>query len=135
MKNTTDCSSKVLRLNCDSMVLRNPYYNEARPRERSDRDRFLPLGKKPLHTGVRTGCHYVSSLSCVSTCVTFVVFTDCESCTRPISTNPGSMEAGECGLTRGTCFAARRLDLVAVAGRLGISWSVLGGEKFFPCFP
>ena len=25
------------------------------------------------------------------------------------------MEAGECGLTRGTCFAARRLELVAVA--------------------
>ena len=25
--------------------------NEARPRERSDRGRFLPLGKKPLHSG------------------------------------------------------------------------------------
>ena len=25
--------------------------NEARPRERSDRDPFLPLGKKPLHNG------------------------------------------------------------------------------------
>ena len=37
-------------------------------------------------------------------CVTFVLFTDCESCTRPISTNPGSMEAGEYGLTRGMCF-------------------------------
>ena len=24
-----------------------------------------------------------------------MVFTDCESCTRPISTNPGSMQAGE----------------------------------------
>ena len=21
---------------------------------------FLPLGKKPLHTGVRTGCHYLT---------------------------------------------------------------------------
>ena len=51
-------------------------------------------------------------------CVTFVVFTDCENCTRPISTNPGSMKAGEYGLTRGTCFAARRLELGAVAGRL-----------------
>ena len=30
----------------------------------------------------------------VSVCVTFVVFTDCESCTMPISTNPESMEAG-----------------------------------------
>ena len=28
--------------------------NKARPRERSDRDCFLPLGEKPLHTGVRT---------------------------------------------------------------------------------
>ena len=76
---------------------------------------FLPIRKKPLHTGVRTGCHYLSSL-CVSVYVTFVVFTDCESCTRPISTNPGSMEAGEYGRTRGTCFIARRLEVVAVAG-------------------
>ena len=58
----------------------------------------------------------------VSVCVTFVVFTDCESCTRPISTNPGSMEAGEYGLTRGTCFVACRLEVVAVTGLLWISW-------------
>ena len=50
--------------------------------------------------------------------IKFVVFTDCESCTRPISTNPGYMEAGEYGLTRGTCFVARRLEVVAVAGLL-----------------
>ena len=62
---------------------------------------------------------------CVCVCVTFVVFTDCERCTRPISTNPGSMEAGECGLTRGTCCVARSLELVAVAGLLWISWCVL----------
>ena len=31
-------------------------------------------------------------------CVTFIAFTDCESCTRPISTNPASLEAGEYGL-------------------------------------
>ena len=43
---------------------------------------------------------------------------NCESCTKPISTNPGSMEAGEYGLTRGTCFVARRLEVVAVAGLL-----------------
>ena len=62
----------------------------------------------PLHTGVRTGCHYLICLSarvsCQCACVTFVVFADCESCTRPISTNPASMEAGEYGLTRGTLF-------------------------------
>ena len=36
------------------------------------------------------------------------------------------MEAGEDGLTRGTCFVARRLEVVAVAGLLWISWCVLG---------
>ena len=90
---------------------RKPLHNEAV---------FCLEAKKPLHTGVRTGCHYLLSLSvlCVSVCVTFVVFTDCESCTRPIFTNPESMETGECGLTRGTFCAARRLKVVAIAGRL-----------------
>ena len=63
-------------------------------------------------------------------CVTFVVFTDCESCTRSISTNPGSMETGEYGLTRWTCFVARRLEVVAVAGLLWISWCVWGAAGF-----
>ena len=58
----------------------------------------------------------------VSLIETFVVFSDGESCARPISTNPGSMEAGECGLTRGTYFVACRLKVVAVAGLLWISW-------------
>ena len=48
------------------------------------------------------------------------------------------MEAGEYGLTRGTCFVARRLDVVAVAGLLWISWCGLGGagirEFFFRFF-
>ena len=82
------------------------------------RPRFAFKAKKPLHTGVRTGYHYFNSLVCVSVCVTFVVYTDCESCTIPISTNPGSTEAGEYGLTRGACFVARRLEVVAVAGLL-----------------
>ena len=38
-------------------------YNEARRRERSGRGRLLSLGKKPLHNGVRTGYHYLNSLS------------------------------------------------------------------------
>ena len=74
---------------------------------------------------------------CLSVCVTFVVFTDCESCTRPISTNPESMEAGEYGLTRGTCFVGRRFEVVAVAGALWISWcvlSVVGYRVFFLVF-
>ena len=100
---------------------------------------FCLQAKKPLHTGVRTGCHYLISLSvcvcaCVRVCVIFVVFTDCESCTRPISSNPGSMEAGEYGLTRVTCFLACRLELEAVAGLLWISWCVLGGADFFSGF-
>ena len=67
-------------------------------------------------------------------CVTFVEFTDCESCTRPISTDPESMEAGEYGLTRGTCFVARRLEVVAVAGQLWILSCVLGAARFFRVF-
>ena len=67
----------------------------------------------------------------VSVCVPFVVFTDCESCARPISSNPGSMEAGEYGLTRGTCLIARRLEVVAVAG---LSWC-FGMRRKFVFFP
>ena len=66
----------------------------------------------------------------VSVCVTFVVLTDCESCTGPISTNPGYIEEGEYGLTRGTCSIARSLELVAVARLLWVSWCVLGGAGF-----
>ena len=90
----------------------------------------------PLYsTGVRTGCQYLICLSvwvCVR--VTFVVLTDCESCTRPIATNPGSMEWGEYGLTCGTCFIASRLELHAMAGLLWISWCVLGGADFSVIF-
>ena len=48
---------------------------EARPRERSDRGRFFSFRvKKPLQTGVRTGCHYFIGLSvrlsvCASACL------------------------------------------------------------------
>ena len=55
---------------------------------------------------------------------------------RPISTNRGSMQAGEYDVTRGACFVARRLEVVAVAGLLWISWCVLGaaGFRFFLTF-
>ena len=66
--------------------------------------------------------------------VTLVVCTDCESYMRPISTNPGSMEADEYGLMRGTCFVARRLEVVAVVRLLWISWCVLGAAGFISCF-
>ena len=42
------------------------------------------------------------------------------------------MEAGEYGLTRGTCFVGRRLEVVAVAGLL--SWCVLGAADYFVFF-
>ena len=78
---------------------------------------------------------FIISLSvCVSVCVTFVVFTDCVRCTRPTSANPGSMEAGEYGLTCGTCFVARRFEVVAVARLLSISWCVLSGADFLGFF-
>ena len=62
--------------------------------------------------------------------MTSVVFSDCESCTRPIFTNPGSMEAGEHGLARGVRFVAVCLEAVAVAGLMCVSWCVFGGAGF-----
>ena len=44
------------------------------------------------------------------------------------------MEAGEYGLTRGMCFVERRLEVVAVAGLLWISWCVSGAAGFRVCF-
>ena len=88
-------------------------------------------------TRVRTGHHYLFSLLVsLSVCVgaTFVVFTDGESCTSSISTNAGSIQTGEYGLTRGKCSITRRLEVVAVAGLLRISWSVLGAAGFRTSF-
>ena len=44
------------------------------------------------------------------------------------------MEAGEYGLTHGTCFVASRLEVVAVAGLLWISWCVFGAAGYFRVF-
>ena len=100
---------------------RSLYFERTRPTTSTRQPCLMYLSTS---TGVRTGCHYLICLSvCISVCVcvTFVVFTECESCTRPISTNPGSMEAREYGLTRGTCFVACSLELDADAGMLWIS--------------
>ena len=43
------------------------------------------------------------------------------------------MEAGEYGLTRGTCFVARRLELVMVAGLLWLLGGFSAGRDF-SCF-
>ena len=48
----------------------------------------------------------------------------------PISTKPGSIGVGEYGLTRGTCFIARRAEVVAIAELLWIAWCVLGAAGF-----
>ena len=88
-----------------------------------------------------TGLYHVISLSvclsvslCIGYCMCNIIggFTYFESCTRPISTTPPdlSVEAGEYGLTRETCFVARRLEVVAVAGLLWISWCVWGAAGF-----
>ena len=62
-----------------------------------------------------------------------MVFPDYERCTRPISTNPESMETREYGLMRETCFVVCRLEVVAVAGLLWISWKVFGAAGFISC--
>ena len=59
------------------------------------------------------------------------MFTLFESCTRSISTNPGSMEVGQYELTRGTCFLACNLELEAVADLLWISLCLVGGADIF----
>ena len=41
------------------------------------------------------------------------------------------MEVGVYGLTRGMCLVARRLEVVAVAWLLWISWCALGGVDVF----
>ena len=62
----------------------------------------------------------------VCVCATFAFFTDCEMCTRPISTNPESIEASEYGLTRGARFVPRRLErwsrLPGCCGFRGVFW-------------
>ena len=67
-------------------------------------------------------------------CIRDSRFTDCVSRTRPISTNPGSMESGDCGRTRGTHFVARCGELVVVAELMWVSWCVFGGEGFVRVF-
>ena len=81
---------------------------------------FALRAKKPFHTGVRTGCHYLNSLSvCLRMC-SIRRFYGLRELYEAGFTHTGSKEAGEYGLTRGTCFVARRLELVAVAGPLWI---------------
>ena len=63
--------------------------------------------------------------------------TECEGGTGPISTNPGSTQACEYGLTHGRYIVARRLEVATVAGLMWISggvWVRLDFEFFVVVF-
>ena len=116
------------------------YFERTRPTASTGQPCLMYLSTS---TGVRTGCHYLISLSLrmsvcqcvpVSVCVTFVVFLIAKAVRGRFSQTRDFMEAGEYRLTRGTRFVARRLGLVAVAGRLWVSWCVLGRAGFFCVF-
>lgn len=94
--------------------------------------------EKPLHTGVRTGFQYFNSLSvCRSVCLL------CSACLRFLAISSIAravqgrfpeardlQKAREPGLTRGACFVARRLEVLAVAGLLWLRSCVLGAAGF-----
>ena len=83
-----------------------------------------------------TGYNYLIGLSVCLSCLSVYVFHSSLLLigravpTRPISANPVSIEAGEYELTRGTCFVARRLEVVTVTGLLWVSCCVLGAVVF-----
>ena len=64
--------------------------------------------------------------------VTFVVFSDRTVPTRPIHQHV-IYGSGRVWLTRGTCFVARRLEVIAVAQLLWISWCTLSAGKVVLC--
>ena len=70
----------------------------------------------------------------LSVYVTFVAFSDCESCTRSISTSPGSMEAGEYGRTRG-CVSSHAVSSwtrsPSCCGFRGVFWAGRFLSSFF----
>ena len=70
----------------------------------------------------RRGSLISLSVVCCLSGLFFRVIIDCKSCR--ISTNPSSKEAGDLGLTRGTNFVARRLELASVAAllRCCVAW-------------
>ena len=71
---------------------------------------------------------------CLSVCATFVGITNCESCTRPISTNPGSIKRASVGKRMG------RVSLHVVSrwswspGCYGFHGCVFGGADFCVTF-
>ena len=111
--------------------------NEARPRERRDRGRFSTIGIKASSYRGAYGVPLFNQSVCLCRCV-YVKHSSFLLIARDVrgrfpQTRDQYVEAGECGRRRGTCFIARRLEVVAVAGLLWISWCVLGAAGFF-CF-
>ena len=84
--------------------------------------------------GCVQGANSYSLSVCLCVRITFVVWTDCESHTRPISTTARSTAADAYGLMRGTCFFAYRLEVIVITGLLWISWCVLCADVFFVFF-
>ena len=81
---------------------------------------FLPIGKKASsYRGPYRVSIFIRSVCPPVRLSVFMYsirrFTGCESCARPIFTNPESMGACNYRLTRGSCFVARHLEVVADA--------------------
>ena len=72
----------------------------------------------------------ISVCPSVYVCVTFAVFTHCESGSSPISKTRESMEEGEYGLTRWTGFVTRREEVAAVAELPWTHWCVYVQRDF-----
>ena len=101
-------------------------WDEARPRERLGRDCFLPIGQSSLFIPecIRIWSHGLVNLS-IRLCMCNL--RGLHSLRERFETEfhtPGSMGAGEYGLTRGTCFVTRRIDAAAVAELLWTYWCV-----------
>ena len=86
-------------------------------------------------TGVRTGCHCLISLSVSVSVCNIRRFYRLRKLHEADFTNPISMEAGEYGLTRGTCFFRAVSRWSRSPGCCGFSVMVrFGWGDFFPVF-
>ena len=96
---------------------------------------FFAVGQKILFVpGCVQGDIISSVCVSVSVCATFAVFADCESCTGPISTNLGSMEAGEYGLCVGRVSSHAVSSWKRSPGCCRSRDVFWVGRMFFPCF-
>ena len=90
---------------------------------------LIVLIRRPsLLSGVLTGVDFSITLCCVPSVCAFRTIVDSERFNWSISTYLVSTKAGECGLTRGTCFVAGRLELAAVGV---LSWCAMSAAIFW----